>query len=77
MKDVSKLLAKVFNVYAHANILKDFHFMAKHSNLKQDEATMQLCLLWFALGHVNSLDKDSDFIKNFNGENTDVGGEVQ
>jgi hypothetical protein len=72
--DLKKLLAKVFNHFAYKNILKDFDIMSKHSRLKQEEEVKQLCLLWFALGHLNSMDRDSNFIKNFNGENTDGNG---
>lgn len=74
MKDVKRLLDSVFNQYAHRNILLDFEFMAKHSKLKGDEEMMRLCLLWFALGHINTLDKDSNFIKNFNGEGNNDSG---
>jgi hypothetical protein len=76
MKDIQKLLDRVFNEFAHENIIKDFHFMAKYSKLKIDGEEMKLCLLWFALGHVNTLDRESNFIKNYNGEDTN-GGKIQ
>ena len=68
--DLKKLLAKVFNHFAYRNILKDFEVMSKNSKLSPDDEVRKLCLLWFALGHLNSMDKESHFNRDFNGEDT-------
>lgn len=68
--DIKKLLSDVFNGYAYGNIVKDFKFMAQYSSLKDDPGIMKLCMLWFALGHINTMDKKSTFNTHYNGENT-------
>lgn len=74
MKDVETLLARVFNEHAALNITKDFEVMSLNSKLKSSPETMNLCRLWFALGHINSMDNTSHFIKDFHGPGTN--GEI-
>jgi hypothetical protein len=70
MKDVDKLLAKVFNEHAALNIVKDFQIMSANSKLKTAPEMMKLCQLWFALGHINSMDNTSHFIRDYHGSNS-------
>lgn len=75
MKDVEALLARVFNENAALNIVKDFEIMSVNSKLKTAPEMLRLCQLWFALGHVNSMDNTSHFIRDYHGPNTN--GETQ
>ena len=70
VKDVEKLLAKVFNEHAALNIVKDFQVLSESSKLKTEPQLLKLCQLWFALGHINSMDNTSHFIRDYHGPNT-------
>lgn len=59
---LSLLILKVLGVNAKKNMFDDFLELAKKSGLSEDPQMREICFTWFALGHINSADKSSNFI---------------
>ena len=68
MKRIRNIIAKVFGIYSMNNINQDFEEMAKTINQKGARETMELCKMWFILGHINTVNKESSFNKHYNGD---------
>lgn len=59
-----------FDETTKSNIIEDYKrfILALDQPVPYNDEMNKLCFIWFTMGHVNSLDKDSKFIKNFNGD---------
>lgn len=58
-----------FDELTKENIIEDYKtfMLALDLQAPYTDEINKLCFIWFTMGHVNSLDQNSVFNKNFNG----------
>lgn len=63
-----------FDEITRNNIIEDYKNLVTQidSGAPYSDEINKLCFIWFTMGHVNSLDTNSTFSKNFNGDSSNT-----